>query len=61
MNITESELTALDAATTATDWNAVCDQIKRSRGGQYPPNWYAVVVLSGMAARKAEQFIGVKS
>jgi len=46
---TREELKLLDT-NSESDWNRVCDEIKRARNGQYPPDWYQKVILSGMAA-----------
>lgn len=37
----------LSKCTNADEWNAACDQIKRSNNGAYPEEWYAQVILSG--------------
>ena len=50
MPITQEELSNLTLAASEKEWNAACDAIKCARGGQYPPDWYAKVVLSGLAA-----------
>lgn len=51
MNITESELSELKACQSDQQWNDVCDKVKRARGGQYPPDWYPKVILSGLLAQ----------
>lgn len=48
MNITEQELEKLKATKSETEWNATCDEIKRARGGEYPPDWWAKVAMSGI-------------
>lgn len=48
MNITEQELEKLKSTKSETEWNAACDEIKRARGGQYPPDWWTEVVMSGL-------------
>jgi hypothetical protein len=40
-DITEAELTKLEKTKTAEEWDATCDEIKKARGGAYPPNWWA--------------------
>lgn len=48
--ITELEIQRLKDTESEAEWNAACDSIKVARGGQYPPNWYATVVMPGLAA-----------
>lgn len=50
MNITQEELNKLASTKSEAEWNLVCDQIKLARGGQYPPDWWAKVMMTGMAA-----------
>lgn len=50
MNITEAEIDKLKASKNEQAWNAVCDEIKKARAGQYPPDWWAKVMQSGLAA-----------
>ena len=48
MNITQDEeLTLLDSKND-TEWNNACDAIKKARNGQYPPDWYEVVIAGGL-------------
>jgi hypothetical protein len=56
MNITSSELDRFNNAATEEEWNAACDDIKAARGGQYPPDWYAVVIRGGVLARAQARF-----
>ncbi len=48
MLITPAEVDSLCGANSERDWNLVCDGIKDAREGQYPADWWAVVVLSGL-------------
>lgn len=50
-NLTEAELELLKQTKSETEWNAQCDAIKSARDGQYPPDWYPLIVLSGLFAR----------
>jgi len=50
MDLTQEEIEKLKATKSEAEWNAVCDEVKSARGGSYPGNWYATVVLSGMMA-----------
>ncbi len=49
-NITEREISELEATRSETEWNAKCDEIKKARGGQYPPDWWPVMMMSGKIA-----------
>lgn len=49
-NLTNDEITKLINTKSAKEWNAVCDLIKKSRGGTYPPDWWQKVIQSGLAA-----------
>lgn len=48
MNITQVELDSLEASQSETEWNHVCDGIKKARNGNYPPDWWPRVKLSGL-------------
>ena len=48
VNLTEAEMAKLQKVTSSTEWNKVCDEIKEARGGEYPPDWFAKVVMSGL-------------
>lgn len=57
MNITEQELEKLKNAKNATEWNAICNQIKNKREGSYPPDWYDKVLGSGLMAIVSDSWI----
>ena len=45
MNLTNEEKTALrEAHGNDEEWNGLISQIKRKRGGEYPPDWYKEVI-----------------
>ena len=48
MKITEEELKRLDSCQSAQDWSDASDAVKKARGGQYPPDWWDKVKLTGM-------------
>lgn len=48
MNITDQELKNLETAKNETEWNKICDEIKQSRNGSYPPDWYSKVILGNI-------------
>ena len=49
-NITEEELVKLSETKCNNDWSEVCDDIKSAHGGEYPSDWFAKVMLGGVAA-----------
>lgn len=50
--LTDVEIQKLAAAKdNEAVWNAVCDEIKAARGGQYPPDWYVVVIIGILAGK----------
>jgi hypothetical protein len=53
MNITQAELDALRSTKNESEWNNVCNGIKQARNGSYPPDWWAMVMLSGLAKEVA--------
>lgn len=56
--ITKAELADLNAAQSEKDWNAVCARIKASRDGQYPADWWAEVMQSGLCASVSARWNG---
>lgn len=46
--ITDEEIASLRATKNASQWNAVCDKIKKARNGQYPGDWWPKVMASGL-------------
>jgi hypothetical protein len=50
MLLTTDELNQLQNAKSEAEWNSICNGIKRARQGQYPDDWYAKVVMSGLMA-----------
>lgn len=55
--ITDEELAKIEKVQTKNEWTAVCDEIKRSRNGQYPPDWWEKVKLSGLLDRVTIRFL----
>lgn len=49
-NITAEELERLRNTKNETEWNDACDAIKKARNGDYPSDWWAKVMTSGLAA-----------
>lgn len=50
-DLTDAELEMLENCYTAVEWESACEAIKEARGGQYPPNWWPRVKLSGLMDR----------
>jgi hypothetical protein len=48
--MTDDEVAEFENATSEAHWNDLCDKIKSKYGG-YPTNWYARIMLGGVAAR----------
>lgn len=47
--LTEEEYKELEAAAPANSspaWNKAVDAIKKRRGGKYPPDWFAKVLMN---------------
>ncbi len=56
MNITDAELKMIEDCRSEQDWNNACDAVKRARNGQYPSDWWAKVMQSGLARRVMAKF-----
>ncbi len=56
MNITDEELQLLETSKSEDDWNSACDRIKEARNGNYPPDWWTRVKMSGMMDRILNKF-----
>jgi len=50
-NITNEELSMLEACQSPQDWREACDKIKGGRGQCYPDDWWNKVKLTGMMDR----------
>ena len=50
-NITNEELSMLEACQSAQEWREACDKIKGVRGQNYPSDWWNKVKLTGMMDR----------
>lgn len=56
--MTPEEIAAFEACKSEGDWNALCNKLKASRDGQYPPDWWTVMKVSGRMARIVAGFGG---
>lgn len=45
----------MKSATSESDWNDKCDQVKKANGG-YPDFWYSTIILSGVLAETQAQW-----
>lgn len=50
MNLTDEEYEKLTTTTSEEEWTATCDEVKAARNGQYPPDWWPRMMLSGAIA-----------
>jgi hypothetical protein len=48
MGLTDAEMDQLARCKSQLEWETICDSMKAARGGNYPHDWFARVVLSGM-------------
>lgn len=53
MKLTDAEFTRLRTTKNEQEWSATCDDIKKARDGQYPPDWWPRMQMSGEMARIA--------
>jgi len=45
----EKMLQRLRETKSEAEWNATCDEVKKANNGGYPTDWFAKVILSGLA------------
>jgi hypothetical protein len=45
----------MESSKSQIEWNANCDKVKKANNG-YPDFWYALIILSGLAAKKQLQW-----
>ena len=48
----------LNASTSAEEWNARTDEVKRAHGGQYPHWWAAKIIDTGIQYRVERRITG---
>lgn len=46
-NLTKDELAALEGAEGTVEYGTIVRDIKKARGGQYPEDWWPLVMASG--------------
>jgi hypothetical protein len=54
--LTDEEMAVLESVTSEQQWNDACEQIKKARNGQYPRDWFARVLKSGLINRVTARF-----
>ena len=47
----------MSEATSESDWNKRCDEVKAEFGG-YPAEWFSEIVQSGLAGKTARKWNG---
>ena len=55
-SLTNEEINKLESAKSAAEWNQVCNEVKRARGGEYPLDWFKRVIQSGLMASASSQW-----
>ena len=56
MDLTEKELQMLKDCKNSKEWNECCYKIKALRNGNYPDDWFAKVLGSGLMREITEGF-----
>ncbi len=56
-HLTDDEFKNLSATKSEAEWNAECTRIKAARGGYYPRDWYARMIVSGIAGAIAKGWV----
>ena len=57
-NLTDEEIASLEACSSESQWNATCAEIKKVRGGKFPPDWYVKMLASGKMHSIVSKFGG---
>jgi hypothetical protein len=47
-HLTADEIASLSSTRNEREWNAAVEAITKARGGSYPPDWAASVMVSGL-------------
>lgn len=55
--LSKEEFDRLNNSQTADEWNTICDEVKKKRGGHYPPDWYQKIIASGLAGKATLKFV----
>ena len=54
--LTDEEMGSLISVKSEVDWADACRKIKSARGGQYPHDWFARVLQTGLMTRVCSSF-----
>ena len=46
MKLTQAEIDKAEACQTSGDWRHFCDEVKATRDGEYPSDWWNEMKLS---------------
>lgn len=49
-NLTDDEFRRALDTSNPLEWNDFCDEVKAARGGEYPPDWFERMLVSGVMA-----------
>lgn len=55
-HISDEELNQLRNCNSESEWNIICDLVKEARGGAYPHDWFAKVVMSRLINQVAARW-----
>jgi hypothetical protein len=47
-NLTPEEMVKMQLVGSDEEWDEFCAEVKKARGGDYPDDWYEVVLKSGL-------------
>jgi hypothetical protein len=57
----EEVVALMRSSKDSADWNKNCKTVKAAHGGDYPPFWFAAIVLSGLSEQVLGSEAGIKS
>lgn len=49
--MTQEQLDMMASSQSEDEWNMNCERVKKAHGGQYPPDWFMKVILSGLLTK----------
>jgi hypothetical protein len=57
-NLTQQEISVLEACKSEEEWDAACLAVKTARAGHYPSDWWNTMKRSGRMDRIVASFAG---
>ena len=54
--MSDEEIRMMGSSKSEWEWKANCDKVKAAHGGNYPDDWFAKVMVSGLGAATAAKF-----